>query len=398
MQSLNWRKHGDAGVAAHRAARYAARTGPRPARRLVAASVLAVVLTAARPSARGAEETRTVTDLAGRRVTVPGRVERLVALGPGCLRLVAYLGAVDKVVGMEEMERRIDKAWYFRPYAAALPNAYFELPVVGPGGPGKLPDFERVMLCRADVIFVVSIDPTQIQNIQAKTGIPTVCLSYGELGVWREAARESLVLLGKILDREDRAKAVNAYVSTLEEDLTHRTRDAGAAGGPGTYFGGISFKGAHGLTSTQGGYPPARMAGARNVADAPGKEGHLFVDKEQIMLWNPDTIFVDIGSKAVLEQDFEKDRAFYRLLNATRTGRVFSLLPYNYYNTNIEIAILNAYFIGKCLYPDRFNDVTMRTKADEILGTFLGICAEGEMPAYGVVTFPATGPVQWRAP
>jgi len=370
--------------------------GARQRRRPPFAFVSALVLAAATCLARGAADTRTVTDLAGRRVTVPGHVERLIALGPGCLRLVAYLGAVDKVVGMEQTEQRMDKTWFFRPYAAALTQRYYALPVVGPGGPGKLPDFERVILCRPDVIVAVGIDPAQIQNIQTKTGIPTVYLSYGELGVWREAARQSLALLGRILDRTDRAKKINAYVTALEHDLKRRTANVSDAGK--VYFGGISFKGAHGLTSTEAEYPPGRMAGARNVADGLGKKGHLFVDKEQIMLWDPATIFVDLGSKAVLEEDFRKDPAFYRLLHAARTRRVFSLLPYNYYNTNIELAILNAYFIGKCLYPDRFHDVAMPAKADALLGMFLGIRANGRMPAYGAVTFTEQGPIQWRAP
>jgi hypothetical protein len=67
-----------------------------------------------------------------------------------------------------------------------------------------------------------------------------------------------------------------------------------------------------------------------------------------------------------------------------------------YYNTNIELALLNAYFVGKSLYPDRFKDINMEEKAGEIMKTFLGIRPDREIPAYRKLRFPEAGPVEWR--
>ncbi len=338
---------------------------------------------------------RTVTDLAGRDVTVPGRVERLIALGPGSLRLVVYLGALDRIVGIEDFERRMVRDLYVRPYASTLGDEFLGLPVVGTGGPGALPDHEKVLMCRPDLIVAVSIDPAQLDNIQEKTGVPTIYLSYGKLGVWREEAQRSLSLLGDILGRKERAAELNEYVAAQEEDLRERAEGTSGKNEPSAYFGGISYKGSHGLTSTEGGYPPARMAGARNLADGLGKSGHFFVDKEQIIVWNPDFIFVDSGSRLILDKDFEENGDFYRLLKATGSGKISSLLPYNYYNTNIELALLNAYFIGKSLYPDRFTDIVMEEKASEIMQTFLGIRPDREIPAYRTLRFPEGDPIKW---
>lgn len=364
---------------------------------VLVATVLVVVVLFFFPRARWRGTAgRTVTDLAGREVTVPQRVKRLIALGPGALRLVVYLGATDRIVGIEDMEKRMERDIYVRPYARTLDDEFLSLPVVGTGGPGALPDPEKVLMCHPDIIVAVSIDPAQLDNIQAKTGVPVVYLSYGELGVWREETRRSLSLLGEILGRTERAAELNGYVASLEEDLRKRTADIDEKSRPSAYFGGISYKGSHGLDSTEGGYPPGRMAGARNLADGLDKTGHFFVDKEQILVWNPDFIFVDGGSRAILDRDSEKDRDFYRLLKAAGAGRTLSLLPYNYYNTNIELALLNAYFVGKSLYPDRFKDIRMEDKANEIMMTFLGIRPGKEMPAYRVLRFPETGPVEWR--
>ncbi|MDZ7616725.1 MAG: ABC transporter substrate-binding protein, partial [Patescibacteria group bacterium] len=235
----------------------------------------------------------------------------------------------------------------------------------------------------------------QLDNIQAKTGVPTVCLSYGELGVWRDEARQSLVLLGELLHRKERADAINNYLAAAEEDLKGRTAAMADAERPHAYFGGISFKGAHGLTSTQAGYPPARLAQVRNLADGLEKDGHFFIDKEQILAWNPEVVFVDTGSRSVLADDFEKNREFYRLLKAVEAGRVLSVLPYNYYNTNIELALLNAYFVGKSVYPEQYGDVDIEAKAGEIMTAFLGMRPNQAIPAYRVLRFPAHGPMEW---
>jgi len=363
---------------------------------LFGAALAAVALHYCFRSRPGGTDGRTVRDLAGREVAVPDRVERLIALGPGALRLVVYLGAADRIVGIEDFERRMARDPYVRPYASTLGEEFLGLPVVGTGGPGALPDPEKILICRPDLIVAVGIDPAQLDNIQAKTGVPAVYLSYGALGVWREEARRSLSLLGEILGRSERAAALNGYVASLESDLKKRTADIDEKSRPSAYFGGLSYKGAHGLASTEGGYPPARMAGARNLADSLGKTGHFFVDREQILVWNPDFIFIDAGSRPILDRDFEKSRGFYRLLRAAGSGRTFSLLPYNYYNTNIELALLNAYFVGKSLYPDRFGDIRMEEVAGEIMETFLGVRPDGEIPAYRKLRFPETGPVEWR--
>jgi len=59
-------------------------------------------------------------------------------------------------------------------------------------------------------------------------------------------------------------------------------------------------------------------------------------------------------------------------LSAAKEGRVYGVLPYNFYSTNYETVLADAYFIGKTLYPDRFADVDPVKKADEIYTFFLG--------------------------
>ncbi len=107
-----------------------------------------------------------IEDLAGRGVDVPKNVNRIIALGPGCLRLIVYLNATDKVVGVEDSET----LWspYGRPYRIAHPELA-EKPMIGKGGPNFVPNVEKIVELKPDVIFATYIDPHYADNLQEKT-------------------------------------------------------------------------------------------------------------------------------------------------------------------------------------------------------------------------------------
>lgn len=96
----------------------------------------------------------TVKDMLGRTVDVPKEVHRIVAVGPGCLRIIVYLNATNMVVGVEDFEKRYS---FGRPYIIAHPELK-NLPSIGPGGPGKLPNLEAIMKLKPDIIFATYID------------------------------------------------------------------------------------------------------------------------------------------------------------------------------------------------------------------------------------------------
>ncbi|AEC52597.1 hypothetical protein PNA2_1682 [Pyrococcus sp. NA2] len=307
----------------------------------------------------------TIKDMLGRTVNVPREVHRIIAVGPGALRIIVYLNASDMVVGVEDFEKRYS---YGRPYIIAHPELR-NLPSIGPGGPGKLPNLEAIMKLKPDVIFAVYIDRKTADEIQEKTGIPVVVLSYGELANFTdEEFFESLKLAGKILGKEKRAEEVISFIKSVEEDLRKRTKDVTPKR---VYVGGIGYKGAHGIESTKADYPPFTVVNAYNVASELGK-GHKFIDKEILLKWQPDYIFIDEGGLKLVLEDYKKNPDFYKSLKAVKEGNVYGLLPYNFYATNIGTAIADAYFIGKVLYPERFKDIDPEKKADEIYSFLVG--------------------------
>jgi len=316
----------------------------------------------------GESAERTFTDLAGREVRVPAEVGRVAAIGSGTLRLVVYAGGADRVVGIEELETRPPVA---RPYTLANPGL-LELPVIGAGGPDSTPDAERLLAAAPDVIFVNQIaDAEGADRLEEATGIPVVVVSYGSLGL-DEPFFVSMELVGRVLGTDERSAEVVTYVRDALEDLAARTADVADAGKDTAYVGALGFKGARGMESTQPKYLPLAAIGAMNVAGSVEQTSAVMIDREQLVAWDPDHIFLDLGGLSLVREDVRADRGFYEGLTAVSEGRVYAQLPFNNYSTNVEVALADAYYAGTVLFPERFADIDPAAKADEIATVLAG--------------------------
>lgn len=306
--------------------------------------------------------------LGGRAPAAPAR--RLLAIGPGALRLLTYLGATDLLVGLEDLERRPLSAATYR---LALPPGLARLPAAGPGGPGKLPELELVLGLRPDLIATVALDGQQLRSLTERAGIPVLPLSYGDTGILCEADfADSLRALGQAVGREARAATLIELFAGSLADLGRRVAPTPAPK-PAAYVGGVSMQGTHGIGSTQSGHRPLAWAGADNLADRAGPAGHLFLDREQLLAWDPPVLFVDGGGLPGIRTEYARDPDFYRRLQAVRTDRVYLLLPFNAYNTNVENALANAWAIAKVLHPEALAEVDVQALAGRIMTGFLGI-------------------------
>lgn len=307
-------------------------------------------------------------------MSVPATIERVVAIGPGALRLYIYAGTVDKIVGIEQFE--VGET-FDRPYMMAYPSLA-DLPVIGQGGPNNTPDPEKLLNAAPDVIFSTYVmDASAVDELQAKTGIPVVVISYGHTfggatNLFEQAVSDSLLLIGKVIDNNTKAQAVVDYIRQVLEDLGKRTSDIPDADKPSVYVGGLRASGSHGIESTQGNYSLLIAIHAKNVVDKTGESGYMMIDKEKLLTWNPDFIFIDLGGLSPVVQDYQKNPVFYKSLSAVQNGKIYAQLPYTSYNTNIDTAIADAYYLGTILYPAAFADINPEQKADEIYQALLG--------------------------
>jgi len=345
---------------------------PAPTSAPAPTEVPAAATEAPAPTAEPVSQEVTVTDTLGRTVTLPAAAQRVVAIGPGALRLYVYAGNLAYVVGVEEMETGNVSG---KPYMLANPDLA-KLPIIGQGGPNNAPDPEKLLTVTPEVIFsTYATDAAAADELQAQTGIPVVVIGYGGFGItsiFGEKVQNSLMLIGQVIGDTSKAEQANAFLQQSREDLEKRTKDIPDADKPSVYVGGLGAKGTHGIESTQGKYALLEVIHAKNVADETGKSGSVMIDKEKLLEWNPDFLFIDQGGYAAVLEDYQKNPDFYNALTAVQNGQVYSQLPYNYYSTNIDTAIADAYFLGKTIYPTAFADVEIAQKADEIYQALLG--------------------------
>ena len=325
-------------------------------------------------------QTVTITDGFERMVAVPSPPQSVVCSGSGGLRYLVYLQSQDLAVGVDDQEKK-DQPMEGRPYALAYGAQFKGLPLIGELR-GK-DDPEKILGIGPRVIFKTGSTGTsygtsaaEADKLQGKTGIPVVAFPYGSLRNDAEKAEmyAGLRAMGQVLGKEDRAEEVIAYIEATIADLERRTGDIPGAEQKAVYIGGVSSAGAHGIISTEPAYPPFSWVHAKNVAAGLGT-AHADIAKEALVDWDPEYIFIDTGT---IQMDGDgaigelKTDPALQGLSATKEGRVYGVLSYNFYNVNYETVLADAYFIGKTLYPDRFADVDPEEKADEIYTFFVG--------------------------
>lgn len=328
----------------------------------------------------GAGETVTITDGFGRAVAVPSPPESVVCSGSGCLRYLVYLQGQDLAVGVDDQEKK-DQPVEGRPYALAYGARFKDLPLIGEFR-GK-DDPEKILGIGPQVIFKTGSTGTaygtsaaEADKLQKKTGIPVVAFPYGSLRNDAEKAEmyTGLRTMGEVLGKQERAEEVIAYIEATIADLEARTADIPESDRKTVYISGVSSAGAHGIISTEPAYPPFLWVNAKNAAAGLGT-AHADVAKEALVDWDPEYIFVDLGTTQMESGgaigELKSDPALQGL-SAAKEGRVYGVLPYNFYSTNYETVLADAYFVGKTLYPDRFADVDPAEKADEIYTFFVG--------------------------
>lgn len=326
--------------------------------------IIALVL--AMGSAAFAEaETRTVTDIFGREVVVPTEIHTAVALGSAA-RLMCYAGATDRLIGVTETDM---KASPNRPYSYIFHDDLSKCIPMAEGSDGA-DYYEAIVDAYPDVIFYFDSDSVALEDLAAKTGLPVVGV-YAQT-CFHDTFYHSLDLIGEIMGTKERTDAVVASLKGWAEELQKLTADVADEDKPTVYAGAVNWSGVHGIEGTYGQYAPFVAVNARNVVDETGAQAFVEVNQEQIIAWDPDYIFLTISNMDIINEDYANNPDFYNALSAVQNGNVYSQVSFNSYWCNLELAVLDAYYVGYVLYPDAFEEIDFNEKADEIFNVMLG--------------------------
>lgn len=353
--------------------------------------VFALVLSLALPLCAQAQQetvdteavTVTVTDMIGREVeVVPGSYERVVCIGAGALRMYSYVGDVGLLCAVEDIDNTSleDRPRMFdsvaRPYVVAYEEVFDKLPSCGVGGPmAQTPEAEKLLSCNPDIVVSEYEDVGIADALQEQLGVPVITLRSGADGVFDPAFSGTMSLLGTVFSQEERAEELISFIEGETEELRRRTEDIPAEDRPAVYICGLGNWGTTDHLMTAQGYAPFEVANIRNAVSGLASDGIQAIEEEKFVALGSqiDIMVMDAAAVKNIIPLYQEDGSMFDTCKAWREGEVYLQMAYNAYYTNYEIALANTWFLAKTAYPERFEDIDMAEKLDEVCQAFLGL-------------------------
>ncbi len=328
-----------------------------------------------------------VTDMVGRVETiVPGSYQKIVCIGAGALRLYSYVGDVNLLSGVEDIDNTSlsNRPMMFdgvaRPYLMANEEFFKTLPSCGVGGPNaQNPEIEKILSCNPDLIISEYEDVSRANSIKEAIGVPVITLSIGSKGVWDEKVTETLSLLGKVLDKNDRAAELISYISNQKQSIVEHV--SSVAEQKRAYICGLGNWGTTNHLMTSGNYEPFNIAKIKNVASDVGISGIGKIEEEKFVSLGEemDNIIFDAAAVKNIKGLFAEDNTMFDTSRAWKEGKAYLQMAYNAYYTNLEISLANTWYNAKVIYPELLSDIDMKDKLDEVTKKFNGKALANEI-------------------
>lgn len=231
-------------------------------------------------------ETREITDMAGRKVTVPAaeNIESVFSAGP-VAAIFLYMVVPDKLLGWNYELNDVEKSIILDKYQD-LPNF----------GMGDAVNYEAVIAANPTIaINSGKINDAMVSDCDALSeslGIPVVAVD-NELNNSAEAFR----FMGELLGVEDHAEELAQYAEQVFTDI-NALSDIPEEKKVSVYFG----NGEDSLETAPRGSQHAQILdaiNAVNVADLElGDGSRVQISAEQLLAWDPDVIVVNGEPKA----------------------------------------------------------------------------------------------------
>jgi len=282
-----------------------------------------------------------VTDAAGRTITVPARVERVFPAGPPAA-IVLYTVAPDLLLGWPRANRPEEREFL-------LPDIGSRPEIGRITGRGNTANLEVVLSLKPDLILDIgSVNATYVSladRVQEQTRIP-----YALLDGRFDAAAAAYRTIGTLVGRPEPADALARYAEDTVKTITGRIAAIPRERRPRVYYA----RGPRGLETGLGGSINVETIEllAQNVAG--GTPGGLSnVSIEQVLLWNPDVIVtIDLDFAA----NVYNDRAWAPIAAVhERRVHLSPKLPFGWVDfppsVNRQIGL---WWLAKILYPDLF--------------------------------------------
>jgi iron complex transport system substrate-binding protein len=313
----------------------------------------------------------TITDMAGRTVTVNGPIERIIANQPETMELVLAVAgesAADKIVAVGSNK---SAETVMGMYAEKFPQLA-DLPGIN-DGTGF--DTEAIIALEPDVFvlntwFLDSLTET-IETLD-RAGIVTVVLDMSSDAM--EAPQTAIGIIGELFGEQERAQELINFINE-QLDLVRDANLAERTDKPTVYIEkGSGTAEAYDVSFSSGQWASVvEVAGGDNVAVG-AIDGDTQIDPEYLISSNPDFIFIaglGFGTKSSdADAVFEAytSRTGWDTLTAVADGNVYQVAHLMSRNPTCFYPTL---VMAKLFYPDVFADVDPEAILQEYFDRFM---------------------------
>ena len=328
--------------------------------------ILAVMVVALFSPTNISQGNKTLTDMAGRTVTIPNQINTVVATDPPMTTII-YMLAPEKLGGLN-FQWTTEEIEY-------VPSQYQDIPNIGGWYGSNTGNYEQFIATNPDII-IESIselggDNTTIEDQQEKFGtIPLIAVT-DNTDVTK--INQTIQFIGQILGTEDQANKLcqfnNKYldiVNQVNNTIPDNERKT-------VYYA----EGEDGLSTDPNGTAHAQLislCGGYNVADIESQEGEgqIQVSIEQVIKWNPDVI---IANDPDFYNTIYSDPTWSNI-EAVKNHQVYlsPQSPFKWIDrppgANI---IIGVPWMAKVLYPDYYTDINLKDATHEFYSDFYHI-------------------------
>ena len=294
----------------------------------------------------------TLTDHAGREVTIEAQPERLVSGYYISSSALIALDLEDKLVGIEANagKRAI--------YAFAAPQL-IDLPSVGTA---KEFDLEGCLALSPDLVIL----PLKLKNAAAtleEMGVSVLLVNPEDQAL----LKDMINMIAAATGTQARADELLGFSSAQAEKLTALVKDAKK---PRVYLAGNSS-----MLSTAGSamYQSAMisLAGGENVAAEITDSYWVEISYEQLLAWNPEVIV--LASDAAYTAEDVMNDANLAACDAVKNGRVYKMPgKAEAWDSPVPSGVLGSLWLAGALHPALLSEEDCAAVIDEYYETFYG--------------------------
>lgn len=303
----------------------------------------------------------TVTDMAGREVTIEAEPQRIVSGYYISSSACIALGLTDRIVGVE------DKSGQRPIYSLAAPGL-IELPNVGTA---KEFNLETCLSTEPDLVILPMKQKDTAAALE-EMGIAAIVVNPES----HEQILEMFQMIGTICNVPENTEALVSYYTGKLAEIEGLAASIADEDKPVVYIGGTSSY----LTTA-----PAQMYQASLIASAGGVnagnsiEGSSWMEisYEQLLTMNPDIIVIPTNNFATAAPDYTADDILadeqLSEITAVKNGAVYQMTTgFEAWDSPAPSGILGTLWMLKTLHPEVYSAEQFAADVTEFYETFYG--------------------------